>query len=77
MNFIIPQNPSEIEDDEHKNLTFSENVERFDTNFTNHIVKLLDAVYQIAEKDNTEKFISLCNRLNFNNYYTGKLSVRR
>jgi hypothetical protein len=58
-------------------MTFSEKVAQFDSTFTKDIIRLLDAVHDTAEKDNSEKFVSLSNRINFNHYYTEYLSSRR
>lgn len=57
-----------------KSMTFSQKVEEFDALFTKNVVRLLEAVHEIAEKDNSEKFVSLCNRINFNHYYSNHLS---
>lgn len=55
-------------------MTFSERVAQYDEVFTKNVVRLLEAVHEIAEKDNSEKFVSLCNRINFNHYYSNYLS---
>jgi len=60
-----------------KTATFSEKVTKYDEVFTSDVVRLLDAVHEIAEKDNSEKFVSLSNRINFNHYYTEYLTSRR
>jgi hypothetical protein len=60
-----------------RTMTFAEKVAQFDSVFTQQIINLLDAVHETAEKDNSEKFVSLSNRINFNHYYTGHLKCRR
>lgn len=60
-----------------KTMTFSEKVAKFDASFTDNVVLLLNSVHEIAEKDNSEKYVSLSNRINFNHYYTNYLSARR
>ncbi|CRK86952.1 CLUMA_CG000769, isoform A [Clunio marinus] len=63
--------------DEGNIMTFSQKVAEYDETFTTNVVRLLDAVTEIAETDNSEKFFSLCNRINFNHYYTSHLNLRR
>lgn len=60
-----------------KDMTFSQKVSVIDNYFTEQIVLLLDAVHEIAEKDNSEKFVSLSNRINYNHFYTEFLASRR
>lgn len=57
-------------------MTFSEKVATFDKDFTDNVVLLLDSVHNIAEKDSSEKFVSLSNRINFNHYYSEFLNSR-
>lgn len=58
-------------------MTFSEKVAQFDSNFTSIVVRLLAEIHEVAEKDNSEKFVSLSNRINFNQYYNSHLNSRR
>lgn len=73
----LPSLPQDQVDDGSKTLTFSQKVAKHDENFTKHVVRLLDSIQEIAEKDNAEKFVSLGNRINFNEYYSKLLHSRR
>jgi gamma-tubulin complex component 2 len=66
---FISQKEAEIATSE----TFSEKVSRFDTQFTQQIVALLTKLHEFAEKENSDKFVSLIHRINFNNFYSDKL----
>ncbi|CAO1435353.1 unnamed protein product [Diamesa tonsa] len=57
--------------------TFSQRVTRFDTEFTDKLIGFLNKIHYIAEKNQSEKFINLIHRINFNSFYTAKLvSIR-
>lgn len=60
-----------------KTITFSQKVAYYDQVFTKHIVQLIDAIHEITERDNSEKFVSLSNRINFNHYYSEFLTSAR
>lgn len=76
--FLIKQEASGPDNSwEGKPTTFSQKVADHDHSFTYNIVRLLDSIADVAEKDNSEKFVSLSNRINFNHYYTEYLSSSR
>ncbi|KAG5672653.1 hypothetical protein PVAND_002766 [Polypedilum vanderplanki] len=57
--------------------TFSEKVNHYDTNFTQQTVALLNKIHEIAEKNHSEKYISLIHRINFNHFYSDKLNTNQ
>ncbi|XP_070491244.1 gamma-tubulin complex component 2 homolog isoform X2 [Chironomus tepperi] len=54
--------------------TFSEKVTKYDTLFVQQTVALLQKIHELAEKNHSEKYVSLIHRINFNNFYTTKLN---
>lgn len=63
-----------IEKESSNTETFSEKVTRFDMLFTQQTVSLLKKIHDMAEKNHSEKYVSLIYRINFNNFYSDKLN---
>lgn len=55
--------------------SFSENVKRFDLEFTGILIGLLQRINDRAFANSTDKFISLANRINYNSFYNHQIEL--
>lgn len=53
--------------------SFSENVKRFDLEFTGTLIGLLQRINDKAFNNSSDKFINLANRINYNSFYNQQM----
>lgn len=53
--------------------SFSENVKRFDLEFTGSLISLLARINDRAFTNSSDKFLSLANRINYNSFYNKQI----
>lgn len=55
--------------------SFSENVKRFDLEFTGVLIGLLTRITDKPAQASTDKFLSLANRINYNSFYNHQIDL--
>ncbi|XP_055677450.1 gamma-tubulin complex component 2 homolog isoform X2 [Lutzomyia longipalpis] len=65
--------PSQAESSMEPSETFSENVKRFDLEFTGLLIGLIKYIYDLPNDNAADKLINLVHRINFNSFYSDQL----